>query len=64
MADVCEAVTGSVPPDDSGAVYAIDGERVWLERDGQVVSWDGRRERREGSPKQMLGSLVLQWSNR
>ncbi len=62
--EVCERVTGDVPPDGTGVLFAVQGDAVWIEREGQVVKWDGRREVREGTSKQALASLALHWSNK
>ena len=58
------AITGRKPPQWDGYLFAIQGDAIWIEREGQVYRWDGRRETNDGSPKQVLASLVLQWSNR
>lgn len=57
-------ITGRKPPHWDGYLFAIQGDAIWTEREGQVYRWDGRRETNDGSPKQVLASLVLQWSNR
>jgi hypothetical protein len=65
--DVEEAgltITGRKPPHWDGTLFAIQGDAIWIERKGEVFRWDGRRETNDGSPKQVLASLVLQWSNR
>lgn len=59
-----ESITGRKPPQWEGYLFAIQGDAIWIERDGQVFKWDGRRETNDGSPKQVLASLMLQWSNR
>lgn len=60
----CERVTGKAAPGGAEAVLAVEGDKVYLERGGRVASWDGRRERDEGRPRQVLASLVLRWSRR
>jgi hypothetical protein len=62
--DVAENVTGRSPPGEPGTLFAVSGDAVWYERAGRVVRWDGTRERDEGSSKQALASLVLEWSQR
>jgi hypothetical protein len=57
-------VTGRAPPGEGGTLFAVSGDAIWFERDGRVVRWDGTREREEGTPKQALASLVLEWSQR
>jgi molybdenum cofactor biosynthesis protein B len=64
LAEVCREVTGAAPDDPSGALFAVAGETVWIDRGGRAVRWDGRREREEGTLKQALASLVLHWSQR
>lgn len=62
--DVAENVTGRPPPGEDGTLFAVAGDAVWFERGGRVVRWDGTREREEGTPKQALATLVLEWSQR
>jgi hypothetical protein len=64
VAEVCEAVTGRAPKDTSGRVFAVQGDAVWIERGGRAIRWDGARERDDGTLKQALASLVLDWSRR
>jgi molybdenum cofactor biosynthesis protein B len=64
VAQVCEAVTGRAPPDASGTVFAVQGDSVWIERGSRAIRWDGTRERDDGTLKQVLASLVLDWSRR
>lgn len=47
-----------------GDLFAVDGGTVYVELDGKVHSWDGRRARAEGGPKQVIASLLLRWSQR
>lgn len=47
-----------------GTLFAIDGSAVYVRREARVWSWDGRKERDEGSPGQVLASLLLRWSQR
>ena len=63
-AEVCERVTGSAPRDASGTLFAVAGDTVWIQRGNGIVSWDGRRERQEGTARQVVSSLMLRWSNR
>lgn len=60
----CEAITGRAPRDLSGEIYAVQGDTVWVQRDRRVVRWDGRKEFDDGTPNQVLASLVLHWSQR
>jgi hypothetical protein len=64
IATVAEAVTGRAPKDTSGKLFAIQGDTIYVRRGGAVYSWDGRKERNEGTERQVLASLVLRWSNR
>ena len=64
IAEVCEAVTGRAPSDTEGELYALQGDTVWIQRGNKVVRWDGRREFDDGTPKQVLATLVLHWSNK
>ncbi len=57
------AHTGRAAPQ-PGRPLALSGGSVYLERDGRVVRWDGSRLREEGSVKQVLATLVLEWSQR
>lgn len=63
---VAEERTGAPMPTGTAAdrLYAVDGGAIYVERGGRIVSWDGRRERDEGTPRQALASLVLRWSQR
>lgn len=61
---VCETVTGRAPRDPSGQLFAVSGDAVWIERAGRVIKWDGRSERDEGNPKQVLATLLLEWHQR
>ncbi len=64
VAETCEAITGRCPPDTSGRLFGVQGDTVWIAKDNNVFSWDGRQLRKAGSPKQVLASCLLQWSNR
>ena len=64
VAEVCKTVTGRAPSDTSGQLFALEGSTVWILRGSRVIRWDGSRERDDGNPKQVLASLVLQWSGR
>ena len=57
------ARTGRASPED-GELFAVSAGVVYLEREGRISSWDGRRLRREGNARQVLASLVLEWSQR
>ena len=47
-----------------GELFAVGEGVVYLERDGRVYEWDGRREHDMGSEAQATASLVLRWSER
>lgn len=61
---VCEKVTGRAPPDTSGQLFAMTGDVVWILRGNKVIRWDGRAERDDGNPKQVLATLILDWHAR
>jgi molybdenum cofactor biosynthesis protein B len=64
VAKVAETVTGRAPKDPSGQLFAVQGDAVWIQRGSRAVRWDGNKERDDGTLKQTLASLVLDWSNR
>jgi molybdopterin adenylyltransferase len=61
---VAERLTGRRPPGEVGPLFAVAGNVVYFERDRKILRWDGTRERDEGTPNQVLASLVLDWSQR
>ena len=64
MASLAEQITGREPPDTSGSLFAVDRDAIYIERGSAVYKWDGRRETNDGTPKQVLATLMLHWSNR
>jgi molybdopterin adenylyltransferase len=64
VAKVCEAVTGRVPKDTSGELFAVQGDQVVLQRGSRAIRWDGVKEKDDGTLKQVLATLVLDWSRR
>jgi hypothetical protein len=64
LKEVCEAVVGKAPAEPSGNLFAVQGDMVWIQRGKRVVQWDGRREVEAGTPKQVIATLALHWSNR
>jgi len=64
VAKVAVERTGRPPADVAGAVFAVAGEAVYIERGGAVACWDGAKERDLGTAKQALATLVLEWSSR
>lgn len=64
VAEVAAQVTGQAPRASDGRVFAVGGSAVWIERGGRVLRFDGRKERDEGLPAQVLASLVLDWHAR
>lgn len=60
---VAEARTGKPLPE-WGTLFAVEAARVYVIRDGRVRSWDGSKEKDEGTRSQALASLVLRWSQR
>ncbi len=61
--NVARERTGSPPPG-FGTLFAVEGGVVYYQRDRRIWSWDGGRERDEGSPTQAFASLLLRWSQR
>ena len=59
-----ERVTGMAPKDTSGELFAVQADAVWIQRGQKVVRWDGRKESDDGTPKQVIATLVLHWSSR
>lgn len=64
LEQACEDGVGGLVPKEDGVFFAIDSQAIYRVRSGKVWCWDGRREREEGTPKQVLASLALRWSNR
>jgi len=64
VSETCEAITGRCPEDTTGRIFGVQGDTVWIVKDNQVFSWDGRQLRMAGNPKQVLASCLLQWSSR
>jgi molybdopterin adenylyltransferase len=61
---VAERITGRRPTGEVGPLFAVTGDTVWFERGKRLIRWDGHRERDDGSPTQVLASLVLDWTQR
>lgn len=61
---VAEAVVGVAPKDVSGELLAVQGDAVFLQRGTRGIKWDGHRDRDEGTIKQVLATLALDWSRR
>ena len=61
VAEVAEAVTGRAPADKSGELAAVDHDAVYIQRGNRIYRWDGKRERNEGTIKQMLATLLVLW---
>jgi hypothetical protein len=64
LEQACEDGVGGPVPKEGGVCFATDTQAIYRVRSGKVWCWDGRREREEGTPKQVLASLALRWSNR
>lgn len=45
-------------------IIAIESNAVYIQRNLDVIRWDGRRERDMGTVRQAIASLILQWSQR
>jgi molybdenum cofactor biosynthesis protein B len=63
-ATAAEAVTGRRPADSSGQLFAVLGGAVYVQRGNRAFRFDGARERDDGTLKQVLASLMLDWSTR
>ena len=63
LQDVAIERTGSAPASE-GRLFAVDGGTVYFQCDGRIRSWNGRKERDEGTPSQVMSSLLLHWSQR
>lgn len=63
-AKACEAVTGRAPRDTSGQVLAVQGDAVWIERNGRGFRWNGGRESDDGTVKQVIATALLGWTQR
>ncbi|MFT4977844.1 MAG: hypothetical protein ACI8S6_003751 [Myxococcota bacterium] len=61
--DEATARTGQPTPY-GGMLFALAHGAVYIERDGRIYLWDGKRERDEGSEGQATASLLLRWSLR
>lgn len=61
--DAAVRATGRPPGSSEGKLFALESDTVWILRGRRVFKWDGRRERDDGNPKQVLASLTLHWSN-
>ncbi|MBN2800162.1 MAG: hypothetical protein JXX28_13565 [Deltaproteobacteria bacterium] len=64
IAATAEEITGRAPRDTSGTLFAVTGDAIFVQRGNRVYRWDGRHETHDGNPKQVLATLVLNWSNR
>jgi molybdenum cofactor biosynthesis protein B len=62
-ARVGQEITGQPYPG-AGRLFAIEADRILVLEGDRVRSWDGRRDRDEGSPATALASLALRWSQR
>ncbi|NCG19642.1 MAG: hypothetical protein GWP91_11600 [Rhodobacterales bacterium] len=58
-----EAVTGRVP-DAAGELFAITSDAIWLRQGELAVRWDGNKLHEDGSCKQVLSTLMLEWHAR
>ncbi len=64
VAAICEAVTGRAPKDTSGELFAVQGDQVVIQRGSRAIRWDGVKDKDDGTLKQVLATLVLDWSRR
>ena len=61
---ICEAVTGRAPKDTSGELFAVQGDQVVIQRGSRAIRWDGVKDKDDGTIKQVLATMVLDWSRR
>ena len=59
----CEDIVGNDFPE-SGRLFAVEGDAVYVLQGNQVVAWDGQRSRPLGTPSAAMASLMLAWSAR
>ena len=59
----CEDIVGNDFPE-SGRLFAVEGDTVYVLQGNQVVAWDGQRSRPLGTPSAAMASLMLAWSAR
>jgi hypothetical protein len=52
------------PPPPGGRLFAVEADAVYIDRDGMIYRWDGRKEAAQGSPAQALATLALRWTER
>ncbi len=64
LTEISEKITGRALSSDSGELFAVDHDTVYIQRGNTVYSWDGRKERNEGTPKQALTSMMVRWHQR
>ena len=58
----CMTLTGRTNKGDR--IIAVESKAVYIQRNNDIVRWDGRRESDMGTIRQAIASLVLQWSQR
>ena len=58
----CMSITGRTNKGDR--IIAVEPRVVYIQRNNDIVRWDGRRESDMGTIRQAIASLVLQWSQR
>jgi molybdenum cofactor biosynthesis protein B len=61
---VAERITGRRPGAPLGPLFAVTTGATYHRAGARIVKWDGHKERDEGTPKQVVASLCLEWSTR
>ena len=64
LAEVTKELTGRAIENTEGTLFASEQGNVWIRRGQAIYRWDGKREFNEGTERQVLTSLILQWSQR
>jgi len=64
LRELVEAFGEGCPDLGDARLFACDFGEVWVERNGSVLRWDGRKLRDQGTTQQALATLALRWSSR
>lgn len=57
-------LTGRTLKNTDGELFACEQGTIWVDRDGKIYAWDGKREQMIGTRNQALASLLLGWTQR
>ena len=63
LAEVAEDVTGSAPETD-GALFAVSADAIWIQQGERALRWDGSSLKDDGTCKQVLSTLLMDWHSR